>query len=164
MSACIFPGRFQPFHNGQLLVVKGMIKSCSRSVIVICCGADDQMGSDDLFTSDQIREMISAALLAEDIVDAEIVIVYDCDEDEEWLDKIIEAADNPDSPTIWSGNENVLALAEAQGIASKKISLVPGHVSKEIREMIKSGDRGWMEKMPAGAIDVVMDWKEGKRE
>lgn len=160
MSTCIFPGRFQPFHNGQLLVVKGMMQMCGRTVIVICTEKDETLGPNDLFNEEQVREMISAALLAEDIVDAEIRVAHDASEDSEWLDRILEEAGNPEDPMIWSGNENVLKLAEEHGVATKEISLVPGHVSAEIREMIKSGDREWMEKVPGGANDVVMDYLE----
>ncbi len=158
MATCIFPGRFQPFHNGQLMVVNGMMKTCGRGVIVICNNGEGQLGADDLFSEEEVREMISAALLAEDIVDADIVVVHDCAEDKEWLDKVLEAAGDPEEPMIWSGNDNVLALAEEAGIATKKIVPVPGHVSAEIREMIKNNDRGWMEKVPGGANDIVMDW------
>lgn len=132
---------------------------CGRTVVVICVSKDGDLGSNDLFHEEQVREMVSAGLLSEDIVDAEIVVVHDCDEDAEWLDKVLEAAGNPEEGMIWSGNQNVLELAKEQGVGTKEISLVPGHVSAEIREMIKSGDRTWMEKVPGGANDVVMDWK-----
>lgn len=156
MSNCIFPGRFQPFHTGQLLVVKGMMKTCGRAVIVICSNPGDSKGKDDLFTQDQVREMITAALLAEDIVDAEIVAISDCESDEEWLHKVLEAADNPEDPTVWSGNEDVLAIVEKGGVNTKKIVHVLGHDSDEIRKMIKSGNRDWMKKVPGGANNVVM--------
>ena len=34
MSTCIFPGRFQPFHTGQLMVVQGMAQSCTKPIVV----------------------------------------------------------------------------------------------------------------------------------
>jgi len=86
MSTCIFPGRFQPFHTGQLMVVQGMAQSCSKPVVVICHG---DARDDDLFSVDDVREMISAALLAENIVDAMIVDVPDCESDDEWADRVL---------------------------------------------------------------------------
>lgn len=155
MSNCIFPGRFQPFHTGHLLVVKGMMKACGRAVIVICRDAGDN-GGDDLFSEEEVREMISAALLHEDIVDAEIVSITNCEDDKEWMDKILESADNPPDPEIWTGNEDVKKIAEEHNIDVKTITPVPGHNSEEIREMIKTKDRTWLSKVPGGANDVIM--------
>lgn len=162
MSICIFPGRFQPFHNGHLLVVKGMMQTCGRTAIVVCCNVDDKIGAEDIFTQDEVREMISAALSSEDIVDAEIHVVTDCPQDDEWLDRILEAVEDSEGATIWSGNPDVLAIAEKAGVAVKKISPVPGISGEEIRAWVKSGSREWMEKVPAGALDVVMDKVEKK--
>lgn len=154
MATCIFPGRFQPFHNGHLLVVKGMMQACSRTVIVICHDPNDS-GLNDVMTNEQVREAISAALLAEDIVDANIAIVSDCDSDSEWVDKILEAAGDSEDKMVWSGNEDVLALFEEQKVETKKITHVPGISGEEIREMIKNKNGEWRKKVPKGALDVV---------
>lgn len=155
MSTCIFPGRFQPFHTGHLLVVKGMIKSCPRSVIVVC--HEEEMGADDLFSQEQVREMISSALLSEDIVDAEIVFVADEDEDAEWADKVLEAAGNPEDVEVWSGNESVIKLFGDSGVSTKEIKKVPGHVGEEIRQLIRNKDSEWRTKVPGGSMNVIDD-------
>ena len=155
MSTCIFPGRFQPFHTGQLLVAKGMVKSCSRPVIVVC--HEGELGPDDIFTQEQVREMITASLLNEDIVDAEIVFVQDIGEDPEWVDKVLEAAGNPEDAEIWSGNSNVLQLFQDAGIATKEIKHVPGHDSGDIRQLIHAKDSQWRSKVPGGSMNVIDD-------
>lgn len=154
MSTCIFPGRFQPFHTGHLMVVQGMIKSCGQAVIVICHG---NSRNDDLFSVDEVREMISSALLAEDIVDANIIDVSDCADDVEWVDKILESAGRPESVKLWSGDEAMKKIFETAGFDIQNISLVPGFNGEEIRKMIQSQDKTWREKVPAGALDVVYD-------
>lgn len=158
MSTCIFPGRFQPFHNGQLLVVKGMIKSCTRTVIAVCHG--DQ--GPHLFTTEQIREMITAALMDEDIVDAEIVFVEDCDDGGEWVDRVLEASGWPEDAQIWSGNEQVLQLCADASVSTKEIKHVPGHDSDEIRNKIEEKDMTWREKVPGGVMRVVDDLLEAR--
>ncbi|PIX61830.1 hypothetical protein CO057_01930 [Candidatus Uhrbacteria bacterium CG_4_9_14_0_2_um_filter_41_50] len=152
MSTCIFPGRFQPFHTGHLMVVQGMIKSCGKVVIAICYG---DAREDDLFSAEEVREMISAALLAEDIVDANIVDVSDCEDDAEWVDKILEAAGNPEEVKMWTGDDDMKQIFETAGLAIQNISPVPGFNGTEIRKMIESKDSTWREKVPAGALDVV---------
>jgi nicotinamide-nucleotide adenylyltransferase len=154
MSTCIFPGKFQPFHTGHLLVVKGMMQACSQTVVVICHDPDDA-GMDDIMTNEQVREAISAALLAEDIVDANIAVVSDCKGDDEWVDKILEAAGNPEDAAVWSGNDHVLGIFESHNIETKKITHVPGIDGEEIRGMIKEKDGTWRTKVPKGALDVV---------
>mgnify|MGYP003982908835 CR=1 FL=1 len=155
MSVGIFPGRFQPFHNGHLLVVKGMMSSSSRTVIAICHG--EGMGPDDLFTKLQVQEMISSALLSEDIIDAEIVFVSDCEENAEWADKLLEAAGWPEDAKVWSSSEEVRALFEELGKESQRVAPVPGIDGEEIRGWIKSGNTEWRTKLPGGAIDVVQN-------
>jgi nicotinamide-nucleotide adenylyltransferase len=160
MSVGIFPGKFQPFHNGHLLVVKGMMTASSRVVIVVCHG--EEMGPDDLFSKMQVQEMISSALLSEDILDAEIVFVSDCDEDAEWADKVLEAAGWPEDGKVWSSSETVRALFEEIGKESQRVAPVPGIDGEEIRGWIKAGDTQWRSKLPAGAIDTVQNLVDSK--
>jgi nicotinamide-nucleotide adenylyltransferase len=161
MSTSIFPGRFQPFHIGHLMVVKGMVKSSPNVVVVICSGDHKD---DDIFTPLQVREMISAALLDAEIMDATITEVEDCSDDAEWADKVLEAAGFPEEAQIWSGEESVRALFEANDISTQKISPVPGFVGEEIRKMITDSDSTWRSKIPSGAMDVVYDkTREGKQ-
>lgn len=134
------------------MVVQGMMQTCERVVIVVCTGNHP----DDLFSKDEVREMLSASLLANNILDAEIIFVDDCSEDSEWVEMVLDAAQvSGDTVSMWSGNEAVLKLFEDAGVTTKKITPVPGHVSAEIREMIKTHDRDWMTKVPAGALDVI---------
>ena len=155
MSVGIFPGKFQPFHNGHLLVVKGMMSSHARVVIAICHG--EGMSDDDLFTKEQVQEMISSALLSEDILDAEIVFVSDCDEDGEWADKVLEAAGWPEQAKIWSSSDQVRALFEEVGKETQRVAPVPGIDGEEIHGWIRTGNTEWRTKIPGGAMDVVQD-------
>ena len=154
MSTGIFPGRFQPFHIGQLMVVQGMIKSCGNVVIAICHGHSKK---DDLFTVSEVREMISSSLLAEDIVDANIVEVSDFADDAEWVDALLEAAGNSEEVTLWTGDDDMKQIFKKAGLPIQNISLVPGFDGGEIRAMIASGNKEWRSKVPAGAIDVVYE-------
>lgn len=154
MSTCIFPGRFQPFHTGHLMVVQGMANACGNVSIVICCDPDGSSG-EGLFTTEEVREMISAALLEAEIMDANIIVLKDCPDDDEWVDRILDAAGNPSDAKVWTGKPEVKALFEAQGIPVQNISEVPGHDTDEIRMMVEEGNTEWRKKMPAGAMDVV---------
>ena len=149
MSVCLFPGKFHPFHNGQLMVVKGMAKVCGKLKLIVCCGDEDP-----LFTEDEVREMLSATLLEEDLLDAEIHVLNNCMEDEEWVDRLVEFGEGQEVQ-VWSGNEDVLALCESQGVNTKKIVHVPGHDSEEIADWIRTGAKEWQAKVPKGVANVV---------
>lgn len=136
------------------MVVQGMAQSCEKPIVVICHGSARE---DDLFTVDHIREMISASLLEEGIVDATIVDVSDSDSDEEWVDKILEASGNPASAKIWTGDEEMKAIFEKHGLEIQNIKPVPGFTGKDIREMILNKDMTWRSKVPGGTMVVIDD-------
>lgn len=136
------------------MVIQGMMKAFGNAVIVIC-EAKDPRSAEDPFSLDERREMISAALLAEDILDATITSVKDSESDENWATHVLDAAGNPSEPVVWSGDENVRAIFEKKGIATKKIVPVPGIDGAELRALIAKGDAAWRKKVPAGAMDVV---------
>lgn len=151
----IFPGRFQPFHTGHLMVVQGMIKVSDTVVVVICDGKPN--GNEDPFTLDQRREMVGAALLSADIMDVTIATVNDSESDEAWAAHVLDAAGNPSEVVVWSGNDSVRAIFEAKGVATKKIVPVPGLSGAEIRKLIADKNPAWRSKIPAGAVDVIED-------
>lgn len=153
MATLIFPGRFQPFHNGHLMVVQGMMKISDSVVVVICDGKKN--GDEDPFTLDQRRDMIGAALLSADIMEATIATVRDDESDEAWAKHVLDSAGNPAQPIVWSGNDDVRGIFEKLGIETKKIVPVPGLVGAEIRKMLVEKNAAWRSKIPAGAMDVV---------
>jgi nicotinamide-nucleotide adenylyltransferase len=161
MQTPIFPGRFQPFHNGHLMVIQGMMKAFGSAVIVICESADKR-SAEDPFSLDERREMISAALLSADIMDATIVSVKDSQSDETWATHVLDAAGNPAEPMVWSGDEKVRQIFEAKKIETKKIVPVPGIEGPAIRKMMATGDRTWRSKVPAGAMDTIENILEKK--
>ncbi|MEK9155477.1 MAG: adenylyltransferase/cytidyltransferase family protein [Patescibacteria group bacterium] len=157
MSTCIFPGRFQPFHEGHLLVVQGMMKIHGNATIVICDGKSES-GADHPFTIAERREMISSALLAADITEATIVDVPDRPTAGEWVDAVLDASGHPQEPLVWSGRDDIRAAFEEKKIATKKIVPVPGIDGAVLRQAIIDGKiDGVRSKIPAGAIDVVME-------
>lgn len=150
MSVCIFPGRFQPFHTGQLMVVQGMAKMCSKVIIAVC----HHESTDDLFTKEQVREMITGALMHAEIMDAEIQFVSDCGDDESWAHSVVDLA-HGEEVVIWSGREEIRNVFESAGYETKEIKHVPGHESEEIADLIIARNSEWRKKVPAGVVQVV---------
>ena len=149
----IFPGRFQPFHTGQLLVVQGMMKMHGKAHVVIC--EPRVKGVDDLFSIDERREMIGGALMEAELMEADLAVLQDDLSDEVWVRHLLDVCGNPAEPVVFTGNEAVAAICEAQGLPVKLIKLVPGHDSTEIRALIKAKTSAWQKKVPAGADEVI---------
>jgi len=144
---CLFIGRFQPFHNSHLLVVKGMSKLCGKIVIGIG-SAEKKWTADHPFSSEERRDMIQRALQGVDIIptfDVNFVNLPDKESDEEWATHVLELAGNIDQ--IWTGNEWTKKCFEGKGVEIKNISEVPGVSGTLIRESIREeGD--WVEMVP----------------
>src|SRR3989339_1388915 len=64
---CLFLGRFQPYHIGHHLVIKGMTKLCKK--IIIGIGSSQISGTaENPYTAQERKEMIQQALQDEDII------------------------------------------------------------------------------------------------
>ncbi|TAK03811.1 nicotinamide-nucleotide adenylyltransferase [Patescibacteria group bacterium] len=144
---CLFPGRFQPFHNGHMLVVKGMAKLCGKLVVAI--GSSDKSGTNENpFTAEERRDMIQRALQGEDIIpnfDVEFVMVPDMASDEAWAKAVLEKAGEVHQ--VWTGNPATKAPFVALGKEVKDIKEVPGISATDVRAMMKAGG-DWKAKVP----------------
>jgi len=136
---CLFPGRFQPFHKGHLLVVQGMRKMCGK--IVIAIGSSDKSGNaENPFTAEERRDMIQRALQGEDIIpafDVVFITVPDMADDQEWGKAVLAAAGEVHQ--VWSGNADVQETFKKLGVEVKNIKPVPGISATEVRKRIKEG-------------------------
>lgn len=137
--SCLFVGRFQPFHNGHLMVLKGMTKVCGKVVIAIG-SAVERASDENPFTVSERKEMIQRALQAENIIpnfDITILEVPDMDSDAEWTKKCLELSEEVHQ--VWTGNEWTKKCFVEAGIEVKEIKPVPGISGTEIRARMKSG-------------------------
>ncbi|MFC1787977.1 nicotinamide-nucleotide adenylyltransferase [Patescibacteria group bacterium] len=153
---CLFIGRFQPFHNGHLLVVGGMSKVCDK--IIIAIGSSDKSKTpEDPFTAAERRDMIQRSLQAKNIIpvhDVHFIDVPDQEEDEHWTEHVLELAGEVDQ--VWTGNEWTKKCFKGK-IEIKDIKEVPGISATEVRQRIKNGD-DWRELVPdevAASIKAV---------
>ncbi len=152
-----FPGRFQPFHNGHLLVVEGMTKVCSK--IIIGIGSSNKpKDEDNPYSVQERKDMIQRALQAQDLIpvfDINLVEIPDFEEDADWAAHCI--SDVGPFDKVWTGNEHTKKCFEDKGVDFQWIKEVPGISGEEIREAIKTGGE-WDRKVPPEVVNVI----EGK--
>lgn len=159
-TVCVFPGRFQPFHTGQLMVVEGMVKLCGKVVIAICA-SEQHDTAENPFSWDERREMIQRALQEKDLIEADVAIVAvpDQENDAKWIDRVREIV-GP-FQAVWTGNEEVQQLCETHGIEVKAIKKVPGFDGEAILKMMRDDDGFWDEKVP-GSVSAYVKSIDGK--
>ena len=153
-KTCLFPGRFQPFHTGQMMVLEGMVKLCGKGVVVI--GSSDQRDTKEHpFSWDERREMVQRALQEKNLIEANVVIVGvpDVAEDAKWLDHVREKVGAFDA--VWTGNPAVEKLCGSHGIEVKEIKKVPGFDGGKILQMMCDDDAFWDEKVPNAVAKYI---------
>jgi len=160
--SCLFVGRFQPFHNGHLMVIKGMTKVCGR--IVVAIGSPNADASlENPFSAVERREMIQRALQAEDIIpnfDLSIIEVPDVGDDEAWAKKCLELSET--AHQVWTGNEWTKTCFEKIGMEVKTIKEIPGISATEIRKRMKEGG-DWKALVPKDVASYLVELNATER-
>lgn len=131
-----------------------MVKLCGKVVIAIC-SSNEHDTSANPFSWDERREMIQRALQEKDLIEADISIVAvpDQDDDAKWLNHVREVV-GP-FKAVWTGNKDVQALCEANGIEVKQIKEVPGFDGDAILQMMRDDDGFWDEKVPNSVATYI---------
>jgi len=149
-NTCLFIGRFQPFHKGHLLVVKGMVQACDK--ITIAIGSSKTTDTENPFTAEERRDMIQQALQGENIIpqhDVVFIDVPDYASDTEWVDKCLELAGEVN--TVWTGNDNTKRCFEGAKVEIQNIKEVPDISATEVRKRMKEGG-AWKDLLPKEVV------------
>jgi nicotinamide-nucleotide adenylyltransferase len=142
----LFIGRFQPLHNGHMLVIEGMTKLCGKIWIGIG-SSQKHHTSDDPFTVQERKEMLQRALQGKDLIplfDINFVELPDETDDTAWRQKVLEQTGPVD--VVWTGNAWTAKCFEGV-IPVKPIKEVPGISGTMIREKMKTGS-DWQSLVP----------------
>lgn len=160
----LFIGRFQPLHNGHMLVIEGMTKVCGKIWIGIGSSSSHHE-KENPFTAVERREMLQRALQDKSLIpmfDINFVELPDETDDTAWRDKVLEKTGPVD--VVWTGNEWTAKCFEGV-IPVKPIKEVPGISATEIRKMMVEENMDWKKKIPSdvalfiGEIDGVSRMK-----
>ncbi len=151
----LFLGRFQPFHNGHLLVIEGMTKVSGK--IIIAIGSANEQGTDlNPYSAQDRKEMMQRALQAKDLIpmfDINFIEVPDQKSDAQWADHVLQLAGSVDK--LWTGNEEIKKHFEGK-VEIQPIKEVPGISGTKIRDMIKNGG-DWQEKVPPEVFSFIKE-------
>lgn len=148
-------GRFQPFHNGHLSVIKEMSKE--SLYIVICIGsAQESHTALNPFTAGERITMIHNTLVAEGVSNFFIIPVEDLKSNGIWVSKVETLC--PKFDTVYSNNPLVKRLFSEKGYKIKSVQFKSrGMLSgTNIRKLMLSGEK-WETLVPKEAFKVIND-------
>ena len=87
MTTALFLGRFQPFHNGHLYVIKEALKEVDKIIIGVAYNEDADKNENPFSVEERI-EMIDLALPANEISNYTIFPVPDHNDDSKWVEQL----------------------------------------------------------------------------
>ena len=144
MTAALFIGRFQPFHNAHLTVIKQILKENDKIIIVI--GSSNESNTRlNPFSLMERKNMITSVLKANKIKNYRIIAIPDVYNDKKWIRLIESKARRFD--TIYTGNKWTARCFRKYGKNIRKIKLIKGISSTIIRNRIVRG-KNWKGLVP----------------
>ena len=147
----IFIGRFQPFHNGHMKLVKKALEDVKAITIVVAIPL--RQTANDPFSADERIGMIRRALEKEGIRNYDLVAVNDIPSDAEYVDHV--RAFTMPFDVVFAGdnklNERLFREAGFRVITSQRFfNLEATHVRERMR------NRGnWKELVPEGTAEYI---------
>jgi nicotinamide-nucleotide adenylyltransferase len=153
MKSALFIGRFQPFHNGHLEVVREMASQVDKLIIVIG-SAQESHTLDDPFTAGERHLMISESLDREGIKNYHLIPIVDINRYSIWVAHVRSLV--PPFDIIFTNNDLTARLFSEAGMEVRRTKLYnrKKFSGKIIRIAIASGG-DWRSLVPDGTTRVI---------
>ena len=120
-SRALFIGRFQPFHNGHLTMVKQILKKHDEIIVGIGSAQYSHTGENP-FTAGERFEMIHRALDAENIHNYHVVPIPDTHVHSVWVGHVLSLV--PSFDTVYANSALVVRLFKERGIKVVSLPMV----------------------------------------
>ncbi|MFH1590661.1 MAG: nicotinamide-nucleotide adenylyltransferase [archaeon] len=152
IAVALFPGRFQPFHQGHLQILKEAAENF-EDVIVLIGSAQYSRTEDNPFSLEERKEMISRVLAAAKLDNVVIREKEDDHDDEVWVHNVIHRM--PWFDTVYAGDNRLVAkLFSAEGKKVIEHDRFKGISATEIRRRIESG-APWDDQVPPEVAEYL---------
>lgn len=153
----LFMGRFQPFHNGHLMVLRRAL-GVSESV-VIAIGSVNLVDLNNPLSYDERVRIIESVVSEEHIAKriTKIVGVKDYPDDKRWAREVISQAGEFD--IVVGNNDWTNDVLEAEGYEILRTEMFDRDQLEgaKIRELYKRGDKEWVSRVPGYLVSMIDD-------
>lgn len=158
MKSSLFIGRFQPFHNGHLKVIKDILKT-NESITIVIAGPE-KPNEKNPFSFGEREEMLKKVFDNEG-VRYEIRKIPDVNDDGEWNEEIKKLGE---FDVAYSRNPWTIRCLKKAGIPVKKHKFYRRwkNCGREIRERILKGEE-WKDLVPEEVYEYVRKIKGEER-
>ena len=150
-----FIGRFQPFHNGHLKVIKHFFKKYDE--IIIGIGSSQYSDTfDNPFTSDERKKMIDDTLIKHKISKYKIILIPDIHNPPKWVDHILSIYS--DFEVVITNSKLTMELFSEKGfkIVQPPMFEKEKYSGQEIRRRMRK-DELWQECVPSEVIKIILE-------
>jgi nicotinamide-nucleotide adenylyltransferase len=147
-------GRFQPFHNGHLMLIKHILDKCDEIIIAIASAQFNYLLKDP-FTAGERVEMIHNALKEADVDLARcyIIPIINDENNARWFLHLRSYL--PKFDIVYSGNEYVrMLLADYTKVNAVKFYDREKYNASRIRELMIS-DGEWRDLVPRSVYEFI---------
>lgn len=154
----LFIGRFQPFHNGHMEVIKEILRD-NESITIVIAGPE-KPDEKNPFSFEEREEMIKKVLEKEEI-DYETHEILDLNNDEKWSENIKKIGK---FKVAYSRNPWTISCLKKAGIPVKKHKFYERYKNcgRVIRERIPEG-KEWKDLVPKEVYEYLMKINGGER-
>jgi len=151
----LFIGRFQPFHNGHLKVIKNASKKYDKIIIGIG-SAQYSNTTENPFTADERKIMIERSLKKVNLENYKIILIPDIHNPPKWVDHVLSIYSDFD--IVISNKSLTKQVFSEKGYSVKETPFYDKkHFSgKEIRRRIAKGEK-WEKLVPNGVSDIIKE-------
>jgi nicotinamide-nucleotide adenylyltransferase len=151
----LFVGRFQPFHNGHIAMVRRIVEE--HSGLVFGVGSSQFRDTEkNPFSFDERARMITSTMREERFDDYDIVAIEDLNNDELWIKEVMGLV--PDLEAIYSNDPLTIRLFRERGFDVRVLPLVERRSlsGTEVRRRIRENEN-WEELVPASVREILED-------
>lgn len=158
MQSALYIGRFQPFHNGHLDAIRGILSE-NENIIIVIGSSTSRQTQDNPLSAEEREQLVTAALTEAQISPDryQIISVPDINDSGKWaahVDKHV-----PPYSQLYTGSDTVKeCYKKRKNVEVLHITHDLPISATDIRQRIRDG-KSWQELVPPAVAKLLKKWE-----